>query len=87
MILCREQTAWQQLLEYGSDNSFETIVGLKRHVFNELIHILFTTEELNTANNENKMGRKRLLTHVDEVGLLMVHVTSSMVYKHLGILV
>ena len=86
MILFRQQTAWQQLLEWGSNGSFETIVGLKRYAFNELVHILFSYEELAAASNQKKLGRKRLLTCEDQVGLLMIHVTSSMGQKHLGVM-
>jgi hypothetical protein len=68
---------WRKLLVFGDDISFLEMTGLSRPCFHALEPILFPENIAQTVGN--KRGRPSLLDPIDEIGLYLFFVSSTMI--------
>ena len=68
---------WRKLLYCGDDGDFLEVTGLTRRTFGKLHEKLFP----NGKNSDGRVGRKSLLTSVDELGMYLHFINSTMKLK------
>ena len=70
---------WKKLLWHGDDLSFLHVTGFSRPAFFGLVDLLYPREEC----ARKKKGRPPLLDRRDQLGLLLLFLSSKMHYKHI----